>query len=526
MKMRSLSLKLQTTLLAIILVAGLVAAFSWNIARNQKIIIRSELIEKVVLQGRNLALNYAKPLLHTDPEFELHPHISRMLENSPYIESITVVDLNGNVKGHSDLRLIDTVFGLPGGLVIPADLPALQDGERLRENESIFEVSAPITDQGELIGTVHLSYSKIGFQEAISDMRKRAVRIGVVAMIVGSLVSLLFAVHITRPVRKLAEGVQRIGEGHLDTRINIQAAREIQALAHTFNNMAESLEKNRLALREKERIDRELEIAREIQKTLLPERIPEVSRFRIDAFYQPASQVGGDYFDIIDIGGDNLMFVVGDVAGKGVPGLVVMAMVRIMVRDLAMRGERPARLLRHLNMLLRKDIRNNMFVTLFCGILDTCRDRFDFASAAHMPLYFYRESESVIREYGTKAKPLGLFDDGIFSAGLEESSLILEPGDLVFQFTDGLNETHDSEGQQYGLERVRETIARLAPAGAQAVLSGVRTSLDAFRGDAPMSDDLTLLAVSLDPEKKEACSAPDLNSDGLCRYDEKVGIGR
>ena len=495
---RSLSLKLQITLLAIVLVAGLVATFSWNIASVERKIIRAEMIEKIILMGRNLALTYEKPLLHSDPEFELHPHISSVLKNRTDIESITVIDQNGKIKGHSDLRIIDTGFSRPAGLEISADSPDLIAGESLMENGNIFEFSTSITSQGESIGAVHVSYSKNDLYAALSGIRNRTIRIGVIAMIAGSLVSLLLAFHVTRPVRKLTEGVQKIGEGHLDTRIRIRSVKEIQTLAETFNDMAENLEKNREAIREKERVDRELEIAREIQKTLLPEKIPEIDRFQIDAFYDPAAQVGGDYFDIIQTGQGRFLFVVGDVAGKGVPGLVVMAMTRIMVRDLAMRGESPAKLLRHLNVLLRKDVKNNLFVTLFCGLLDTERNTFEFASAAHMPLCVYREAESEVIEFGTRAKPLGLFDDNIFSQGLEEHSLTLQPGDLLFQYTDGLNETHDSSGEEYGIVRIRKAVSRFAREGANAVLRGVRNELDAFRGDTPMGDDLTLLAVSLD----------------------------
>lgn len=494
-----MSLKFQITLLALVFVTGLVTVFSWNIARIESRIIKGELIEKIVLLGRNLALSYAKPLLHTVPEFELHPHISSVLENRSDIESITVVNLEGVVKGHKDLRLIDTVFEMPDGLEIPSETPDLREHESLRENSGIFEFATPISDQGEAIGYVHVSYSKNKLREALSGIISRAVKIGIFAMIAGTLASLLFAIHITRPVRKLAAGVEKIGEGHLDTRINIRAVKEIQSLADTFNSMAENLETNRAAIREKERVDRELEIAREIQKTLLPDRIPEIRSYQIDAYYDPASQVGGDYFDIIETGDGKFLFVVGDVAGKGVPGLVIMAMVRIMVRDLASRGENPSRLLRHLNMLLREDMKKNLFVTLFCGHLDTESRTFQFASAAHMPLCFYKASESKIIDYKTKAKPLGLFDDDIFSQGLEEQSLTLEAGDLLFQYTDGLNETHNSSGEEYGVERVSEVVGRLAPAGAKAVLAGIRTSLDVFREDTPMGDDLTLLAVSLDP---------------------------
>jgi len=118
-----------------------------------------------------------------------------------------------------------------------------------------------------------------------------------------------------------------------------------------------------------------------------------------------------------------------------------------------------------------------------------------------MPLCVYRESESKVLEMGTKTKPLGLFDDEIFSQGLEEHCLELERGDLLFQYTDGLNETHNASGEEFGMDRIREAVNVFAPGGAQAVLSGIRTSLDAFRGSTPMGDDLTLLAVSLDGAK-------------------------
>jgi sigma-B regulation protein RsbU (phosphoserine phosphatase) len=498
MKRKSISLKVQVTLLAMIFVAGLVSAFSWNIVRNESRILRGELMEKIVLLGRNLALSYSKPLLHTDPEFELHPHITSVLENRSGIESITVLDPNGIIRGHRDLRLIDKPFKYPEGLEVPDVTPELREGELLKENGSIFDFASPISDQGEAIGSVHVVYSKDEINEALLGIVGRAVRIGVVALVLGTAASLLFAMHVTRPVRRLVDGARKIGEGHLDTRIDIKAVQEIQTLADTFNGMAENLEKNRTAIREKERVDRELEIARDIQKTLLPERIPEIRDYQIDAFYKPASQVGGDYFDIIETGESRYLFVVGDVAGKGIPGLVVMAMVRIMVRDLASRGESPSRLLRHLNMLLRKDMSNNIFVTLFCGQLDTSSGVFEFASAAHMPLCFFSGSDSTVRQIRTKAKPLGLFDDDVFSRGLEEERIDMHPGDMIFQYTDGLNETHDSAGEEFGIDRIGEILSRLAPSGAKAVLSGMRTSLDAFRGKTPMGDDLTLLAVSLE----------------------------
>ncbi|MCK4537636.1 MAG: SpoIIE family protein phosphatase [Candidatus Krumholzibacteria bacterium] len=495
--MKAINLKLQITIFVILLIAGLVTAFSLTSARIQQATLLEEVRQKVVLQGRNLALNYAKPLLHEDPEFELHPHIRRVLRGDRNIKKIVVVDREGNIKGHREMKMIDVPFKEDAGFTIVGDMSGLASDESLKIRDDVLLVSTPITDQDETIGTVFIEYSTAGMARTLAEGRKRIMWIGLIALGVGALMSLLLAVLIARPVNHLTRGAELIGQGRLDTRINVKSVREMNILADTFNRMASSLEKSRNVMKEKERLDKELEIARSIQKTLLPSDIPEAEKFDIDAYYNSAELVGGDYYDIIPLVNNRIMFVVGDVAGKGVPGLVVMAMARMMVRDLAQRGENPARLLRHLNALLLKDIRNNMFLTMFCGVLDLESNGFVWASAAHMPFVYFRGRDQSVRMLRTKAKPLGIFHDEIFNKGLEEYRLTFEPGDMLLQYTDGLNEMRDREGAEFGLERVEEIVKRVAPRGAADLLAAIKESLDEFRGEVPQSDDLTLLALRM-----------------------------
>lgn len=497
--MKAISLKIQITFLIILLMAGLVFVYSWTIATSERQMIMSEVVHRVTLQARNLAMSSSKPLLHKDPEFELHPLIKQVLRNERDIISIIVVDKGGIVRGHKDLTEIDKPY-TPPGLVPVRESAFISRGESLRENDDILEVSVPVTDQDESIGSVHLQYSKENVHEMIAWINKRIIRTGLIALAGSALVSLLLALHITKPVSALTRGVEAIGRGELGTRIDICSVKELQTLAMTFNRMSQSLAENSVAMVEKERMEKELEIAHDIQSTLLPSSLPHLKDFEIDAYYHPASQVGGDYFDLIPIDERHLMLVVGDVAGKGVPGLVVMAMVRIIVRDLALRGERPANLLRHLNVLLKRDMKKNLFVTLFCGLLDSREGVLEFASAAHMPLLLYHSKERVIRMITTKAKPLGLFPDGVFRGGLEENRIKLMPGDLFMQYTDGLNEMRNPEGEEFGLERVMQTAADEAAGGARHILNVVRKRLETFRSGAAQSDDLTLLAISALPE--------------------------
>lgn len=502
--MKAMNLKVQITFFVILLIMGLVAAFSLTTARIQRTVLMSEIRQKVVLQGRNLALSFAKPLLHEDPEFELHPHISRIKGENREIVSIVVVDNRGLIKGHSDLRMIDEKYGKPMLAVPVDDRRLLKEGELLGMNGDMLFAGIPVTEQGERIGFVYLEYSALSMKESLEAIYGRIIRIGLLALGAGAVMALLLASHITRPISRLTAGAELIGEGRFDTRIEVRSVSEIKTLAGTFNRMAASLEESRKVLRDKERMDKELEIARSIQQTLLPGRIPELKRYSIAAFYNSAEKVGGDYYDIIRIDDDRLMLVVGDVSGKGVPGLVVMAMARLMVRDLAQRGEGPARLLRYLNWLLKKDIGGNLFLTMFCGILDQKDGTFCFASAAHMPLIHYSGKDGTVRAFRTKAKPLGFFDDEIFEKGLEESVIRLEPGDLVLEYTDGVSEMRNSDGEEFGIERTNETVNLLGTLGADGIVEGLMRRLDEFRGTEPQSDDLTLLAVSMKPETSPA----------------------
>jgi len=504
--MRSIGLKVQVTVLVIMLIAGIVASFSWTVATNERRMMLSEVQKRVLLQARHIAMSSSKPLLHEDPEFELHPLVTRVMNADPNIMSIFVLDRTRSIKGHADLMQIDRVYEQMRGLNEVRGLTFLVDGELLSENQEFFELSVPVTDQGEVIGAVHLQYSKDEVQLAVDLINARMMRIGLIAIAVGALVSLLLAIHVTKPISILTRSVEAIGQGRLDTRIEVRSIREIQTLANTFNEMAHRLEEDHTALVEKKRMEKELEIAHDIQATLLPSTLPHLLNYEMDVYYHPASQVGGDYFDLIPLGDNHLFIVVGDVAGKGVPGLVIMAMVRVIVRALALQRERPADLLRHLNMLLKKDMKKNIFVTLFCGLLDTEQGILDFASAAHMPLVVYHGKDRTVQILNTKTKPLGLFPDEEFSRDLEEKRVRLMPGDLFMQYTDGLSEMKNKGSKEFGIERMMQLAIDEAAGGARHFIKELKRCLFEFRGDEPQSDDLTLLAVSALPEGMERAS--------------------
>ncbi len=501
--MKAMSLKLQIATLVILLVVCLVAAFSLTVITNEKQMLLSEVLRGAVLQGRNLALSSSKSLLHEDPEFELHPLITRMLAAEKDIVSLVVVDKNGVIKGHRDILSIDRVYETPAGLREVAGAGFALPGEEIRQNDQLIEVKVPVTDQGERIGSVYLQRSKAGVHAAIAASRGRMIRIGIIALVAGAFGSFLLALHIARPVRALIRGADAIGHDRFDTRIDVRSVKELQTLARAFNGMAKRLEDNRKALVEQERIGRELEIAHEIQETFLPTRLPRLANYEVEAYYHAANEVGGDYFDLIQLDGERLMIVVGDVAGKGVPGLVVMAMTRILVRALAQNHKSPAELLRHLNVLLHEDMNRKFFVTMFCGLLDMRNGKLLYSNAGHMPLIIYDGGARAVATAGTKTKPIGIFPDEVFSRDIEERLLTVKPGDCIVQFTDGLSEMRNDVGEEYGLERLLEMTSREAAHGSRHLMRELLRSLAAFRGTTPQSDDLTIVAVSAMPVSAE-----------------------
>jgi serine phosphatase RsbU (regulator of sigma subunit) len=497
--MKAMSLKIQIASLVIVLVACLVAAFSLTVATNEKRMLLSEVLRRAVLQGRNLALSSAKPLLHEDPEFELHPLVTRVLAAEKDIVSLVVVDRSGVIKGHRDVLSIDRAYESTPCLGAVAGAGFALPGEEIRENDRLIEVKVPVTDQSELIGYVYLQYSKEGVHAAIAAIRGRMIRIGVIALIAGAFSSLLLALHIARPVRALIKGAEAIGHDRFDTRIDVRSVKELQTLARAFNGMAKRLEDNRKALIEQERIGRELEIAHDIQETFLPTRLPRLANYEVEAYYHAATEVGGDYFDLIPLDEERLLIVVGDVAGKGVPGLVVMAMTRILVRALAQNDRRPADLLRRLNVLLHEDMNCKFFVTLFCGLLDMRSGNLIISNAGHMPLIVYSGAERALTTVGTKTKPVGIFPDKVFSRDIEDRLITLKPGDCIVQFTDGLSEMRNEAGEEYGLERLMQVTSREAARGSRHLVHELLKSLAAFRGTTPQSDDLTIVALSAMP---------------------------
>ncbi|MDD1702184.1 MAG: SpoIIE family protein phosphatase, partial [Methanoregula sp.] len=263
-------------------------------------------------------------------------------------------------------------------------------------------------------------------------------------------VALILSRIITRPVLSLKEGAAAIGEGNLDYRVTIQSGDEFEDLGRSFNSMAEDLKSNIENLKkttaEKERYTRELEIAKSIQTSFLPEKNPEIPGFEISAVMIPAMEVGGDFYDFIPVSADRWAIIIADVSGKGMSAALFMALSRTLLRAGLEGSADPAAALKTANCLITRDAQSSMFVTAFTAILDPRERTLSCINAGHNPPLMVRGMTGEAVFLQERGIALGVLPD----LDSTEEHVELNTGDLVVMYTDGVTEAFNPQYEAFG----------------------------------------------------------------------------
>jgi serine phosphatase RsbU (regulator of sigma subunit) len=242
---------------------------------------------------------------------------------------------------------------------------------------------------------------------------------------------------------------------------------------------------------ERERIEQELRVARLIQQTLLPKHVPDLPGYGLAAYYQPAREVGGDFYDFMDLDDGQLGLVVGDVTDKGVPAALVMATTRTLLRASAQRLDSPGEVLRRVNEVIVQDIPPNMFITCLYAILDPQSGLLRYANAGHDLPYRRKASAGGAEELRATGMPLGLLPGMEY----EEKEIVLEEGDSVLFYSDGLVEAHDPRREMFGFPRLQGLVAGHRTGG-EAMVNFLLSELSRFTGDEwEQEDDITLVTL-------------------------------
>jgi sigma-B regulation protein RsbU (phosphoserine phosphatase) len=284
------------------------------------------------------------------------------------------------------------------------------------------------------------------------------------------------------------EGLLAIGERASGRRFSDEDREVAKTLARQARAALENARLQRVRA-EKDRQDRELQIAREIQEGLLPPQPPEVPGFEVAGRSWPCFEVGGDSYDWIPLDDGRLAVVVGDVAGKGTPASILMASVHASVQLLAGTME-PARLVRRVNRFLATRAPASRFVTLLYAELDAASRRLRYVNAGHVPPY-HIAGDGGVRRLLEGGPALGLLADASYEVG----EVVVEPGDVVAIVTDGVTEALSPGDEEFGDDRVCEALRRLAGGSAGEVLSGLVGAAEAWTAGAGFADDLTAVVV-------------------------------
>ena len=318
------------------------------------------------------------------------------------------------------------------------------------------KVAVPLVSQGDLIGTLNLG-PRLSEQEYSTDDR--------------------------RLLQDLA----------------IQAAPSVR--------VAQLVQQQEGEARERERLEQELRVASVIQQTLLPESVPAVPGWEMSAHYQPTREVGGDFYDFLDLPDGKLGLVVGDVTDKGVPAALVMATTRAVLRAAAEGLASPGEVLRRVNEVLHPDIPPKMFVTCLYAILDPGRGTLRYANAGHeLP---YRWSDTGIDELRATGMPLGLMPGMTY----EENETELLPGDFVLLYSDGLTEAHNAGREMFGCPRLRDLLVNGKTD--RPPIEFLLNELSGFTGPGwEQEDDVTLVTLQRQKDGKGRNTARPMKSTG------------
>jgi sigma-B regulation protein RsbU (phosphoserine phosphatase) len=246
---------------------------------------------------------------------------------------------------------------------------------------------------------------------------------------------------------------------------------------------------------EKKRLDHDLEIARDIQRILLPSEAPAIVGFQISGFNVPARQVSGDYFDYIQVDDERLGVAIADVSGKGVPASLIMAICRSVLRAEAAGNPSPADVLRKVNRQLYPDIKEDMFISMAYLILDHQRNDITLARAGHdAPLLYQRRSE-IVAPVKPPGMVVGIDSGSVFDRLTVDFAVSLERNDCLVLYTDGVTEALNTEGDEFGVDRLMQSVRSSAKDSAQAIVKKIIQDVRDFSGPAPQNDDMTLIAI-------------------------------
>jgi hypothetical protein len=250
-------------------------------------------------------------------------------------------------------------------------------------------------------------------------------------------------------------------------------------------------------LAEKERIKRELEIARQVQLSFLPRQLPQMAGLDIAAICIPANEVGGDYYDFVKLDDNRLGVLIGDVSGKGVSAAFYMTLTKGIIKSSVQDHLSPAQVLVRANQLFYENVDRGIFVSLIYGVFDLEKRVFTSARAGHNPILLLRRQQQTASFVSSQGLALGLDHGEVFARNIQEQTLVLNNGDVFIFYTDGFTEAMNEHQDEFGEPRMIEALSNGAAHSSHETLKNIRNAVQIFSGEAQQNDDMTMVVVKI-----------------------------
>ena len=479
--------------------------------------LTDELVEQARGGARTLSAPAVEVLARPEPmsieQTLLNQSIRALLKAHPEYASARVLDASGRVWGSDQFEELFTRRLIPKSGVI-----------RDKDTRTVYEPvlhSAP--EGGTPSGWIELALKESAIADRTARARTELATIALLTLLAGCVLSAILIGIFVKPIQALSDTVRAIGEGQMLTDIGSSGNEEIDDIARAFNEVTAKFRAAQGNVMEQERLQREMQVAQEIQQTLLPKSVPDLEGFEIGYLYRAAKEVGGDYFDFIDVDDRTKGVVVADVSGKGVPGSLVMTMIRTALRMEA-RGNRSASdVMSKMNTFVTEDMRKGMFVTMFYVVLDSINRAVSYASAGHNPMILYRGGQDATYFLKPKGIPVGInaSDQDLFRKTISVEKLTLRQDDMLVIYTDGITEAMNPSRDQFGEARLLASIKRHGHRSAQEFADLLNEEIHEFTAGALQNDDITLVAIK---EKTQVEERLEETRRELFRLVEQEGV--
>jgi serine phosphatase RsbU (regulator of sigma subunit) len=425
------------------------------------------------------------------------------------VTQIAVVDRTGTILAHTDKKLL----GTKAQGTLKEDLKATNiqvHEDVMAGGRRSIAFAAPVEERGERLGTIQVAYTMtplITELAQVKRLKRREVRsnvqttliFAVISGVIGLVLAVLVGFQISRPIQALVVQADKIAGGDLETRVQVTSRDEVGLLGERFNYMAEQVHVLMQQSVEKAAMDKEMEVARAIQATLIPDAAADIDLPGLDiaSYFKPATQCGGDWWTYYCLPDGRSLLLIGDVTGHGVGSAMITAAAKGAAACLMAMTEGDVELevmFRMLNAAILDTAKGQFAMSCFAGIYDPKKQTLQGVNAGHNFPYHYSAETKKMVSMVVRGHKLGDQEDSEF----ETRTFQLQQGDRLFWYTDGFIECVNEQGEEYGERRFRTLLRKNAEQHPETLRDLVVAQTHSFYGDVPPRDDITFLVARID----------------------------